>query len=42
MGALHEAVCAWDLLKEAAIIFINSTIVREGTESSTEVGLKIY
>ena len=26
-GALTVAVCAWDLLKEVAIIFITSTIV---------------
>ena len=26
-GALSGAVCAWDLLKEVAIIFITSTIV---------------
>ena len=27
LGALSAAVCAWDLLKEVAIIFIISTIV---------------
>ena len=27
LGALSVAVCAWDLLKEVAIIFITSTIV---------------
>ena len=27
LGALSAAVCAWDLLKEVAIIFITSTIV---------------
>ena len=26
-GALRAAVCAWDLLKEVAIIYITSTIV---------------
>ena len=26
-GALRAAVCAWDLLKEVATIFITSTIV---------------
>ena len=38
VGALSVAVCAWDLLKEVTIIFINTTIVwpqvksREGTQ----------
>ena len=38
VGALSAAVCAWDLLKEVAIIVITSTIVqsrvnnREGTQ----------
>ena len=27
LGALSAAVCAWDLSKEVAIIFITSTIV---------------
>ena len=27
LGALSVAVCAWDLLKEVAIIFLTSTIV---------------
>ena len=27
LGALSAAVCAWDLLKEVAIILITSTIV---------------
>ena len=46
--ALSTAVCAWDLLKEVAIIFITSTIVwvrsnnREGTQTcpSTEKWIK--
>ena len=27
LGALSAAMCAWDLVKEVAIIFITSTIV---------------
>ena len=27
LGALRVAMCAWDLLKEVTIIYINSTIV---------------
>ena len=27
LGALSVAVCAWDLVKEVAIIFVTSTIV---------------
>ena len=48
LGALRAAVHAWDLLKEDAIIFITSTIVRpqvnnrEGTQPhiSTENWIK--
>ena len=52
LGALSEAVHAWDLLKEVAIIFITSTIVwsqvkQQGGLCSLpahqkKIGLKIY
>ena len=50
-GALSVAVCAWDILKEVAIIFITSTIVwsqvkqqRGNTNlpNQQKIGLKIY
>ena len=50
LGALSAAVCAWDLLKEVAIISITSTLAwpwskkREGTSPTHQekIGLKIY
>ena len=49
LWALSEAVCAWNLLKKVAIIFITSTIVWHsltGREHSSthqqKIGLKIY
>ena len=49
LGVLSAAVCAWDLLKEVAIILITSTIVwpqvqqqRGNTAHQQKIGLKIY
>ena len=50
LGALSAAVCAGDLLKEVAIIFITSTIVwpqvkQQGGNTAynqQKIGLKIY
>ena len=50
LGALSASVPAWDLLKEVAIIFISSTIVRSQVNNGGEhspfhqqkTGLKIY
>ena len=49
-GALSVAVCAWELLKEVAIIFITSTIVWSQVKQQggsiahfqQKIGLKIY
>ena len=50
LGVLSAAVCAWNILKEVAIIFIMPTIVwpqveQQGGKSpiyQQKVGLKIY
>ena len=46
LGALSAAVCAWDLLKEVAIIFIISTIVwsqvkQEGGNTALPINRKL-